>query len=40
MVRSGLESSLRYMHNDLLRMGRILEKQIFDDIKALENRDL
>ncbi|WP_142414476.1 phosphate signaling complex protein PhoU [Hathewaya massiliensis] len=40
MVRSGFESSLRDMHNDLLRMGSIVEKQIFDSIKALENRDL
>lgn len=40
MVRSGFESSLRDMHNNLLRMGSIVEKQIFDSIKALENRDL
>lgn len=38
--RKGFETDLRQLHNDLLRMGSIVEKQIHQAIKALEKHDV
>lgn len=39
MVRKGFEASLEELHNDLIRMGSIVEKQIHDCIDALVAQD-
>ncbi len=39
MVRKGFEASLEELHNDLIRMGSIVEKQIHDCIDALVTQD-
>lgn len=40
MTRSGFDYELEEMHNDLLRMGSIVEKQIHQCIEALVGHDL
>lgn len=39
MTRKGFDSELQYLHNDILRMGSIVEKQIHQSIEALVNQD-
>lgn len=39
MTRRGFDSELQYLHNDILRMGSIVEKQIHQSIEALVNQD-
>ena len=40
MIRSSFQSNLAELHNDLLRMGSIAEKQIHLAIKALAEKDI
>lgn len=40
MTRHSFDSHLEELHNDLLRMGSIVEKQIYDCIKALVDQDI
>lgn len=39
-MRKVFESALHDLHNDLLRMGSIVEKQIYECIEALINQDV
>jgi phosphate transport system protein len=39
LTRKGFDSELQYLHNDILRMGSIVEKQIHQSIEALVNQD-
>jgi len=39
MTRNSFDTDLMELHNDLLRMGSIVEKQIFQCIEALVNQD-
>lgn len=39
MTRRGFDSELQYLHNDILRMGSIVEKQIYQSIESLVNHD-
>ncbi|QAT40127.1 phosphate signaling complex protein PhoU [Clostridium sp. JN-9] len=39
MTRKGFDSELQYLHNDILRMGSIVEKQIHQSIESLVNQD-
>ncbi|SHI67801.1 phosphate uptake regulator, PhoU [Clostridium amylolyticum] len=40
MTRSSFDLGLNQMHNDLLKMGSIVEKQIHSSIEALKNQDV
>lgn len=40
MARKIFESNLEELHNDLLKMGDIVEKQIYQSIEALVNKDI
>lgn len=40
MTRTSFDTHLNEMHNDLLRMGSIVEKQIYHCIEALVNQDM
>lgn len=39
MTRGSFDTNLQELHNDLLRMGSIVEKQIYECIEALVNQD-
>ena len=39
MTGKGFDSELQYLHNDILRMGSIVEKQIHQSIESLVNQD-
>ena len=39
MTRNSFDNSLQLLHNDLLRMGSIVEKQIYQCMEALKNQD-
>lgn len=39
MTRGSFDTDLQELHNDLLRMGSIVEKQIYECIEALVNQD-
>lgn len=39
MTRGGFDLELKTLHNDLLRMGSIVEKQIYQSVEALVNQD-
>jgi len=39
LTRKGFDSELQYLHNDILRMGSIVEKQIHQSIESLVNQD-
>ncbi|MEW8955219.1 phosphate signaling complex protein PhoU [Clostridium sp.] len=39
MTRTSFDLELRNLHNDLLRMSSIVEKQIYNSIEALKNKD-
>ncbi|MDF2882371.1 MAG: phosphate transport system regulatory protein PhoU [Clostridiaceae bacterium] len=39
MTRKGFDFELQYLHNDILRMGSIVEKQIHQSIESLVNQD-
>lgn len=40
MTRSSFDLGLNQMHNDLLKMGSVVEKQIYSCIEALKNQDI
>lgn len=40
MTRGSFDQGLNQMHNDLLKMGSIVEKQIHSSIEALKNQDV
>ncbi|EET86961.1 phosphate uptake regulator, PhoU [Clostridium carboxidivorans P7] len=40
MTRTGFDIALKELHNDLLRMGSIVEKQIHQCIESLVNKDV
>jgi len=40
MVRKAFEANIQELHNDLIRMGSIVEKQIHDCIDALVNKNI
>lgn len=40
MLRKNFEASLKDLHNDLIRMGSIVEKQIYNCIEALVKQDV
>lgn len=39
MTRTGFDSALESLHDDILRMGSVVEKQIHQSIEALVNKD-
>ncbi|NMM65619.1 phosphate signaling complex protein PhoU [Clostridium sp. P21] len=40
MTRTGFDTALKELHNDLLRMGSIVEKQIYECIESLVKKDV
>lgn len=39
MTRSSFDNNLQVLHNDLIRMGSIVEKQIYQSVKAMKDGD-